>query len=157
MSGYTFFSGFLGVAVGLVAPVIQASTVAVLDPGAFYPHSSFEGRILLNEKDLPGNALDEDDNGFVDDFLGWDFLRREALTLGADAYSNEESLATAVASRVLLSSPRARILPVRLGLLWHDFLNIVIIDRMVHQDRNDIRDFIKDHSSRYQHDRQNQT
>lgn len=46
--------------------------VAVLDAGARMTHPEFEGRLWQNSAD-PVNGIDDDANGFIDDFQGWDF------------------------------------------------------------------------------------
>ncbi len=48
--------------------------VAVIDSGVDIEHEDFEGRIWVNEDEIPGNGVDDDGNGFVDDINGWNFL-----------------------------------------------------------------------------------
>lgn len=47
--------------------------VAVLDGGAKLNHPEFNGRIWTNTQEIAGNDIDEDGNGLVDDYYGWDF------------------------------------------------------------------------------------
>jgi subtilisin family serine protease len=47
--------------------------VAVVDTGVVYNHPELDDNIWSNTADPPGNG-DEDGNGFVDDFRGWDFV-----------------------------------------------------------------------------------
>jgi subtilisin family serine protease len=47
--------------------------VAVVDTGVVYNHPELDDNIWVNTADPPGNG-DEDGNGFVDDFRGWDFV-----------------------------------------------------------------------------------
>lgn len=47
--------------------------VGVIDSGIDFGHDEFDGRIWRNLDDVPGNGFDDDLNGFVDDFYGWDF------------------------------------------------------------------------------------
>lgn len=47
--------------------------VAVVDTGVVYNHPELDDNIWINTADPPGNG-DEDGNGFVDDFRGWDFV-----------------------------------------------------------------------------------
>ncbi|MDZ4677755.1 MAG: S8 family peptidase [Oligoflexia bacterium] len=53
-----------------VAPII----VAVIDSGVDVKHEDLQGQIWVNEDEVPGNGLDDDKNGFVDDVNGWNFL-----------------------------------------------------------------------------------
>jgi subtilisin family serine protease len=47
--------------------------VAVLDTGAQVDHSDLAGRLWVNPGEVPGNGLDDDGNGHVDDINGWRF------------------------------------------------------------------------------------
>ncbi|MBX7156580.1 MAG: S8 family serine peptidase [Candidatus Kapaibacterium sp.] len=47
--------------------------VAILDTGCDYLNSEFNGRTWYNKNEIPGNGKDDDNNGFVDDFYGWNF------------------------------------------------------------------------------------
>jgi hypothetical protein len=46
--------------------------VAVIDTGVDYYHSELAGNIWTND-DIAGNGIDDDGNGYVDDYRGWDF------------------------------------------------------------------------------------
>ncbi|MBP1838655.1 S8 family peptidase [Formosa algae] len=48
--------------------------VAVIDSGIDIEHEDLDGVIWTNEKEVPGNGIDDDKNGFVDDVHGWNFL-----------------------------------------------------------------------------------
>lgn len=45
----------------------------MIDSGIDYNHSDFENRIFINENEIPGNGIDDDQNGYIDDYRGWDF------------------------------------------------------------------------------------
>lgn len=47
--------------------------VGILDSGTKLDHPEFNGRIWQNYDEIPGNALDDDGNGYIDDRQGWDF------------------------------------------------------------------------------------
>jgi PKD repeat protein len=62
-------------------------TVAILDSGVRYYHkdlggtdaapsdpSSVSGNMWMNPGEVAGNGIDDDGNGFVDDWIGWDFV-----------------------------------------------------------------------------------
>lgn len=49
-------------------------TVAVLDSGVDLSHPDLADRIWKNENEIPGDGIDNDGNGFVDDMQGWDFV-----------------------------------------------------------------------------------
>ncbi|MBY0347484.1 MAG: S8 family serine peptidase, partial [Hydrotalea flava] len=48
--------------------------VAVLDSGVDTTHEDLKGILWHNPKEIPGNGIDDDHNGYVDDVYGWNFL-----------------------------------------------------------------------------------
>jgi subtilisin family serine protease len=48
--------------------------VAVIDGGIDTAHEDLAGKIWVNKKEIPGNGIDDDHNGYVDDVHGWNFL-----------------------------------------------------------------------------------
>jgi subtilisin family serine protease len=48
--------------------------VAVIDTGVDYNHRDLKDNIWKNPGEIPDNGIDDDDNGFIDDVYGWDFL-----------------------------------------------------------------------------------
>jgi len=48
--------------------------VAVLDSGADTAHEDLKHVLWTNPKEIPGNGIDDDHNGYVDDVHGWNFL-----------------------------------------------------------------------------------
>jgi hypothetical protein len=50
-----------------------ATCIAVIDSGVDIAHPDFAGNLWVNEGEIPGNGLDDDGNGYVDDVHGWDF------------------------------------------------------------------------------------
>lgn len=51
--------------------------VAVLDTGIDYQHEDLSQNIWKNEKEIPGNGIDDDGNGYADDVYGWDFFNND--------------------------------------------------------------------------------
>jgi len=47
--------------------------VAVIDTGVDYDHEDITANMWTNLNEIPGNSIDDDSNGFVDDVYGWDF------------------------------------------------------------------------------------
>lgn len=47
--------------------------VAVIDDGLNLNHEDFVGNLWKNRDEIPNNLVDDDSNGFVDDYNGWDF------------------------------------------------------------------------------------
>ncbi|MEO6095645.1 MAG: S8 family serine peptidase [Fibrobacteria bacterium] len=48
--------------------------IGILDTGCKWKHKEFEGRIWKNRKEIPGNHVDDDGNGYADDSIGWNFV-----------------------------------------------------------------------------------
>jgi len=51
--------------------------VAVIDTGIDYNHPDLAANIWTNPGEIPGNGIDDDGNGFVDDIHGWDFVNND--------------------------------------------------------------------------------
>jgi subtilisin family serine protease len=49
-------------------------TVGVVDTGVTFAHQDLAGRLTGNPREVAGNGLDDDHNGFVDDSRGWDWV-----------------------------------------------------------------------------------
>ncbi|MFH6986579.1 S8 family peptidase [Flavobacterium collinsii] len=61
------------------AELLQGKTgkkviVGIVDSGVDIEHEDLKGMIWTNPKEIPGNGIDDDKNGFVDDIHGWNFL-----------------------------------------------------------------------------------
>jgi len=48
--------------------------VAIIDSGVDIEHEDLQGCIWTNEDEIEGNGIDDDNNGYVDDIHGWNFL-----------------------------------------------------------------------------------
>lgn len=52
--------------------------VAVIDTGTRFTHQDLSANLWKNPGEIPGNGVDDDGNGFVDDVDGWDFFYNRA-------------------------------------------------------------------------------
>ena len=48
--------------------------VGIVDSGVDIDHEDLKSVIWTNAKEIPGNGIDDDKNGFIDDIHGWNFL-----------------------------------------------------------------------------------
>lgn len=48
--------------------------VAVIDTGVDYDHPDLKNNMWINSREIPGNNIDDDDNGYVDDIYGIDTI-----------------------------------------------------------------------------------
>lgn len=56
------------------APTI---VVADIDTGIQWNHPDLQGDVWVNTGETPGNGIDDDDNGYIDDMYGWDFVNED--------------------------------------------------------------------------------
>jgi len=61
------------------AELLQGKTgkkviVGIVDSGVDIEHEDLKGMIWTNAKEIAGNGIDDDKNGFIDDVHGWNFL-----------------------------------------------------------------------------------
>lgn len=54
--------------------ISQTVIVAVIDGGVDVNHEDLKAIIWTNPKEIPGNGIDDDGNGFIDDVHGWNFI-----------------------------------------------------------------------------------
>ena len=47
--------------------------IGIVDSGVNYNHEDLKNKQWLNVDEIPDNGIDDDENGYVDDYLGWDF------------------------------------------------------------------------------------
>lgn len=52
--------------------------IAITDTGIDTTHPDLMDNFWLNQNEVPGNGVDDDGNGYVDDVLGWDFSGTES-------------------------------------------------------------------------------
>lgn len=55
------------------------TVVAIVDTGIDYTHPDLFFNLWKNKGEIPGNNLDDDKNGYVDDVYGWDFVDNQPL------------------------------------------------------------------------------
>ncbi len=47
--------------------------VGVVDSGVLIDHPDLQPNMFVNPGEIPGNGIDDDNNGYIDDWCGWDF------------------------------------------------------------------------------------
>jgi subtilisin family serine protease len=52
----------------------QGVIVAVVDTGVDPDHEDLDQIMWVNDDEIPGNGIDDDRNGYIDDIHGWNFL-----------------------------------------------------------------------------------
>lgn len=59
-------------------------TIFVIDEGFDVNHEDLEDNIWVNYAEIPNNGIDEDTNGYVDDYQGWNFSNNSGVHLPAE-------------------------------------------------------------------------
>ncbi len=62
--------------------------IGVLDTGIDISHEDLKDNIYVNSKEIPGNGIDDDSNGYIDDVKGYDFYNGDGSVFDSD--SSEE-------------------------------------------------------------------
>ncbi|WP_445630637.1 S8 family peptidase [Nostoc sp. DSM 114167] len=65
--------------------------VAVVDTGVDYNHEDLKNNIWTNSKEIAGNGIDDDGNGYVDDTYGWNFADQNNNTLDDNGHGTHVS------------------------------------------------------------------
>jgi cell wall-associated protease len=60
--------------------------VAVIDSGIDIDHEDLKDIVWVNEDEIPGNGIDDDKNGYVDDVHGWNFIGGKSGNVAEDTY-----------------------------------------------------------------------
>lgn len=115
LSDVGFFDSFTPLAQPIQNQVVSCSNqivVAVVDTGIDYTHPELKNNIWINKnetgswapKDLAStscrdkscNGIDDDNNGFIDDVVGWDFVNHQPLPF--DTHGHGTHIAGIIAS-----------------------------------------------------------
>lgn len=59
------------VTTGGITPLGDTIVVAVIDEGFDITHPDFGNNLWRNYNEIPNNGIDDDNNGFIDDYRGW--------------------------------------------------------------------------------------
>lgn len=72
--------------------------VAIVDGGIDVTHEDLVDNLWINEGEIPGNGIDDDGNGYIDDVYGWNFVSNKSeITL--DEAGHGTHVAGTVAAR----------------------------------------------------------
>lgn len=60
--------------------------IAVIDTGIDYNHADIAANMWQNPGEIPGNGLDDDSNGHIDDFHGYDFAYKDSNPMDGNGH-----------------------------------------------------------------------
>ncbi len=75
---------------GGVTPLGDTIVVAVVDGGCDLNHSDLVPNLWINRNEIPGNNIDDDSNGYVDDVNGWNAYNSNG-TISSDGHGTHVS------------------------------------------------------------------
>jgi subtilisin family serine protease len=87
-------NGFPGISLDKAYSFVKANNlkskkiiVAVIDSGIDTLHEDLKPILWRNPKEIPGNKIDDDKNGYVDDIYGWNFIGgKDGRNVKTDSY-----------------------------------------------------------------------
>lgn len=87
-------SGYWGISLDKAYSFLKATNrkskpviVAVIDSGIDTTHEDLKSVLWTNSKEVPGNSKDDDNNGYVDDIHGWNFIGgKDGKNVEKDSY-----------------------------------------------------------------------
>ena len=65
----------------------QEIIVAIIDSGVDYTHKDLAPYMWHNPGEIPNNGIDDDHNGFIDDYYGYDFVNNDSNPMSDDKKS----------------------------------------------------------------------
>ncbi|RPI13676.1 MAG: T9SS C-terminal target domain-containing protein [Ignavibacteriae bacterium] len=102
-----------GVTTGGVTALGDTIVIAIIDGGFYLTHQDIN--FWKNYKEIPGNGIDDDTNGYIDDFNGWNAYNNNGTISGNTHGSHVSGIAAATGNNSLGVAGvnwGARILPV---------------------------------------------
>jgi len=65
--------------------------IAIVDSGVDYNHEDLKDNIWINPNEIPDDGIDNDSNGYVDDYHGWDFIGNVSPSQAASGATNPDN------------------------------------------------------------------
>ena len=59
--------------------------IAIVDNGVDYRHQDLRANLYVNYNEVPNNGIDDDNDGYPDNYYGWDFVGSDASNIRQDS------------------------------------------------------------------------
>ncbi|EQB90244.1 glucan-binding YG repeat protein [Clostridium punense] len=110
-----------------------ATLVGVIDTGVDYNHKDLKENIWINKSEIPDNGKDDDNNGYVDDYRGWNFIDDNNDPYDDNEHGTHVSGIIAAQNNgtgIVGVSPNTKIMPLKVGNANGDLYYDDIIEAM---------------------------
>ncbi len=85
--GFNGISMYKAYAEFLKGKPTKTVVVAIIDSGVDINHEDLKDNVWVNTKEIPGNGKDDDNNGYIDDVYGWNYIGGpNGKNVGPDTY-----------------------------------------------------------------------
>ena len=74
--------------------------IAIIDSGVHWEHEDLRENIWTNPNEVPGNGVDDDNNGFIDDINGWNFRTGQPDAYGTGIFATHGTVVAGIAGAV---------------------------------------------------------
>lgn len=104
---------------GIAAGGDSSVVVAVIDTGVDYTHEDLKDNIWVNTKEIPGNGIDDDGNGYIDDVYGVDLETRRDSGMDDNGHGTHVAGIIAAANNhigVVGLAYNVKLMPIKAGM-----------------------------------------
>lgn len=95
----------------------STAVIAILDTGVDWQHPDLAANIWKNKQEIPGNGIDDDGNGLIDDIRGWDYINNDNNPTDDNSHGTHVAgIAAAVGNNgigIAGANWKARIMPIK--------------------------------------------
>lgn len=74
--------------------------IGIIDSGSDFLHPDLNGAFKINYGEIPNNNIDDDKNGYVDDYLGWNFVNNNSNPTDDNIFSHGTAIAGVLGARI---------------------------------------------------------